>query len=126
MSPARSAAPTTTARSSTSELKTTGAANTSTATAVAAVTPQLVSDPKFVYDVLRDAVASVLEIDPATLDRDTAFADIDADSLVLVEVAEIVEERLAAHAPQPLRIPDAELEQLLTLGQAVDYVQALL
>ena len=106
-------------------MKTTGA-DISTATVDAAASPQRAVDPQLVYDTVCDAVASVLEIEAATLTRDTAFADIRADSLALVEVAEIVEERLAGHARRPLRIPDAELEQLLTLGEAVDYVRALL
>jgi acyl carrier protein len=79
-----------------------------------------------VLGVVRDAVATVLEIDPVRVDRDTAFGDLLADSLALIEVAEIVEERLAPYATAPFRIPDADLEALLTVGAAVDYALARL
>ena len=79
-----------------------------------------------VLDVLRDAVATVLEIDPRGIGRGTAFSDLEADSLALVEVAEIVEERLAPLARQPFRFPDSELEALVTVGEAVDYALARL
>jgi acyl carrier protein len=73
-----------------------------------------------VLDVVRHAVAVVLEVDPAGVDRESTFADLRADSLVLVEVAEILEERFAP----VLRIPDAELETLGTVGDAVDLTLA--
>ncbi|MDQ1705388.1 MAG: acyl carrier protein [Frankiaceae bacterium] len=79
-----------------------------------------------VLGVVRAAVATVLEVDPAGIDRATAFGDLKADSLALVELAEIVEERLAPFAPAPFRIPDADLEALVTVGEAVDYALARL
>lgn len=75
-----------------------------------------------VLDVVRDAVAVVLEIDPAAVDRASTFAELRADSLALVEVAEILEERFAP----ALRIPDAGLEALRTVGDAVDLTLAQL
>ena len=79
-----------------------------------------------VLGVVRDAVATVLELDPAGIDRRTAFVALQADSLALVEVAEIVEEQLAPFAPAAFRIPDADLEALVTVGEAVDYALARL
>lgn len=79
-----------------------------------------------VLGVVRDALALVLEIDAAGVNRESAFAELNADSLALVEVAEIVEEQLASYAHQPLVIPDADLERFATVGQAVDYVLARL
>lgn len=79
-----------------------------------------------VLGVVRDALVTVLEIDPTLVTADSAFADLDADSLALVEVAEIVEEQVAPFATQPFAIPDADLERLGTVGQAVDYVLARL
>jgi acyl carrier protein len=76
--------------------------------------------PDDVLALVRDAVATVLERDPAELDRSTLLVDLDADSLALVEVAEIVEERLSVWAPG-VRIPDEELERFRTVGDAVDY-----
>ena len=82
--------------------------------------------PEDVFEVVRDAVAIVLERDPAQIDRDTAFAELHADSLALVEVAEIVEERLAPLAPAGFHIPDEDLERLATVGDAVDFAMARL
>jgi acyl carrier protein len=79
-----------------------------------------------VLGVVRGAVALVLELDPASVDRETLFADLSADSLALVEVAEIVEEQLRNVAPPTFRIADDALESLVTVGDAVDYVQARL
>ena len=76
--------------------------------------------------MVRDALAVVLEIDPHAVTRDSAFADLDVDSLALCEVAEIVEEQLAPFAPEPFVIPDADLETLHTVGEAVDYALARL
>lgn len=73
-----------------------------------------------VLDVVRQAVAVVLEVDAASVDRASTFAELHADSLALVEVAEILEERFAP----ALRIPDAGLEALLTVGDAVDLTLA--
>ena len=79
-----------------------------------------------ILGVVRDALALVLEVDPRRLTAESAFADLDVDSLALVEVAEIVEEEFAPYAPAPLVIPDADLESLATVGHVVDYVLARL
>jgi acyl carrier protein len=79
-----------------------------------------------VFAAVRDAVATVLERDPATIGLDSAFDELQADSLALVEVAEIVEERLAPMASGPFRLPDDELERLSTVGDAVDLALAQL
>ena len=73
-----------------------------------------------VLDVVRRAVAVVLEVDPVGIDRESTFADLHADSLVLVEVAEILEQQ---YAPS-LRIPDAGLGALRTVGDAVELTLA--
>ena len=79
-----------------------------------------------VLGVFRDALALVLEIDASRVTAATVLADIDVDSLALVEVAEIVEEHLAPYAHEPFVIPDADLASLATVGAAVDYVLARL
>ena len=74
-----------------------------------------------VLAVLQEAVATVLERDPASVTRETRFAeDLQADSLALVEVVEIVEERLAPLGPAGFHIEDEELDGLTTVGEAVD------
>src|SRR3954463_4717832 len=72
-----------------------------------------------VFAMVRDAVATVLEREPSTVTWDSDFADLEADSLALVEVAEIVEERLASYSHGAFRIPDDDLERLRTVGEAV-------
>ncbi|MDQ1684035.1 MAG: hypothetical protein QOC82_772 [Frankiaceae bacterium] len=77
-----------------------------------------------VLAVVRDALATVLERDPATITEHTTLAELETDSLALVEVAEIVEEQLAARTGRPLHIPDADLESFRTVGDAADYLVA--
>jgi acyl carrier protein len=79
-----------------------------------------------VLGVVCDAVALVLELDPAQLTRESSFADLHADSLALVEVAEIVEEQLTPFAREPFVIHDADLESMQSIGQAADYALARL
>ncbi len=45
-------------------------------------------------------------------------ADLDVDSLSMVEVVVACEEKFG------VRIPDADLEKLVTVGDAVDYITA--
>ena len=75
-----------------------------------------------VLDVVRHAVAVVLEVDPAGIDRASTLAELHVDSLALVEMAEILEERFAP----ALRIPDSDLEALRTIGDTVDLTLARL
>ena len=78
-----------------------------------------------VFDIVRAAVARVLEIDPATISRATSFAaDLHADSLALVEVVEIVEEKMRERTGGRFTIDDDDIEDLETIGAAVDYAVA--
>jgi acyl carrier protein len=80
-----------------------------------------------VFGVLRDAIARVLEVDAATVTRQTSLgSDLNADSLALVEVIEIVEEALAPYVSGGFHIDDDDLEGLTTVGAAVDYAVARL
>ena len=83
--------------------------------------------PDDVLAVVRAAIATVLERDPATVSRDTRFKeDLEADSLALVEIVEIVEEELAPRARPGFHIEDEDLDGLTTVGEAVDYAVARL
>ena len=83
--------------------------------------------PDEVLDVVRQAVHTVLEVDPAGVGRDTRFReDLEADSLALVEIVEIVEETLAPRARPGFHIEDEDLDGLATVGEAVDYAVARL
>jgi acyl carrier protein len=79
------------------------------------------------YSVIRDAIAAVLEAPAAAITRDTRLTeDLHADSLALVEIVELVEERLAEGwpglIPASFRLEDAGLEDLRTVDDAVTYV----
>jgi len=81
--------------------------------------------PDEVLSVVQGAAATVLELDPAAVTRGTRFrADLQADSLALVEIVEIVEQALRPQAGPGFRLDDADLDGLTTVGDAVDYVVA--
>jgi acyl carrier protein len=83
--------------------------------------------PAQVLAVVQAAVATVLEVDPTTVTRETRFRDdLQADSLGLVEIVEIVEEELAPQARPGFHIEDEDLDGLHTVGEAVDYALARL
>jgi acyl carrier protein len=78
--------------------------------------------PERVFEVVRDAVVTVMEVDPASVTRETRLVTgLKCDSLALVEIAEIVEESLPG-----LTIEDAALDDIDTVGEAVDYAVARL
>jgi acyl carrier protein len=92
---------------------------------VQAPRPAITEDQAFV--VIRDAITAVLELPAAGIERETRLAeDLHADSLALVEIVEVVEERLAEGwpglVPASFRLEDAGLEDLRTVGDAVTYV----
>lgn len=83
--------------------------------------------PDQVLAVVQGAVAVVLEVEPASVTRATRFKDdLQADSLALVEIVEIVEETLAPQARPGFHIDDEDLDALTTVGEAVDYAVARL
>ena len=80
-----------------------------------------------VLALVQQACATVLELDPRSVSRETRFVeDLHADSLALVEIVEIVEEELAPQAPAGFHIEDEELDGLTTVGEAVDLALACL
>ncbi len=80
-----------------------------------------------VLAVVAQAVATVLEVPATSVTRATRFTeDLQADSLALVEIVEIVEETLAPLARAGFHIDDEDLDGLGTVGAAVDYAVARL
>jgi acyl carrier protein len=66
---------------------------------------------------LREVAVDVLSVDPATVQEDARFKeDLDADSLDLVELVMGLEERF------DISVPEEDLENVGTVGQAVDLV----
>ena len=75
-----------------------------------------------VFELIRDRLADILEIDPGTISEGQSFADdLDADSLALIELVEALEEELSERSVG-FRIDDEDLEDLKTVRDAVDYV----
>lgn len=72
--------------------------------------------------VVRDRLADILEIEPATINEGDSFVDdLDADSLALIELVEALEEELSERTGG-FRIDDEDLADLKTVRDAVDYV----
>ena len=74
-------------------------------------------DRNEVFEQLRDATVTVLGVDrDAVTEGARFFADLDADSLDLVELVMGLEERF------DISVPEEDLEGVTTVGQAVDLV----
>ena len=83
-------------------------------------------DRQQVFELIRDRLADILEIEPSTIAEGASFADdLDADSLALIELVEALEEELGERTVG-FRIDDEDLEDLKTVRDAVDYVVAKL
>jgi acyl carrier protein len=79
-----------------------------------------------VFELVRDRLADILEIDPSSVHEGDSFADdLDADSLALIELVEALEEEIGERTVG-FRIDDEDLEDLKTVRDAVDYVHGRL
>ena len=75
-----------------------------------------------IFEIVRDRLADILEIEPGTITEGQSFVDdLDADSLALIELVEALEEELAGRI-EGFRIEYEDLEDLKTVRDAVDYV----
>jgi acyl carrier protein len=89
---------------------------------VPAETEQAPFEREEIFEIVRDRLADILEIDPSTISEGQSFVDdLDADSLALIELVEALEETLNERAVG-FRIEDDDLEDLKTVRDAVDYV----
>jgi acyl carrier protein len=83
-------------------------------------------DRQQILELIRELLADILEIEPASIAESASFAeDLDADSLALIELVEGLEEELGERSVG-FRIDDEDLEELRTVRDAVDYVHAKL
>jgi acyl carrier protein len=79
-----------------------------------------------VFELIRDRLAEILEIEPTKITEGASFADdLDADSLALIELVEALEEDIGERTVG-FRIDDDDLEDLKVVRDAVDYVHAKL
>ena len=74
-----------------------------------------------VFQIIRERLADILEIDEAKITLEVSFEDLSADSLALIELVEALEAELADRA-EGFRIEDEDLADLRTVRDAVDYV----
>ncbi len=75
-----------------------------------------------IFDLVRDRLADILEIDPTQIREGDSFADdLEADSLALIELVEALEEELGERTVG-FRIEDEDLQDLKSVRDAVDYV----
>ncbi len=82
-------------------------------------------DRNEIATVVRTELAGILEMDIADIGDSATFADLNADSLALIELVEALEEAFASDGAG-LRIDDEDLEGLKTVDDAVNYVAAKL
>ncbi|MCY3608395.1 MAG: acyl carrier protein [Acidimicrobiales bacterium] len=75
-----------------------------------------------VFDLIRNQLADILELEPSAIAESSSFADdLGADSLALIELVEALEEELSDRTVG-FRIEDEDLEDLKTVRDAIDYV----
>ncbi|MDH4279012.1 MAG: phosphopantetheine-binding protein, partial [Acidimicrobiia bacterium] len=77
-----------------------------------------------IFELIRDRLADILEIEPDQIREGDSFADdLEADSLALIELVEALEEELGERTVG-FRIEDEDLQDLKSVRDAVDYVDA--
>ena len=75
-----------------------------------------------VLDRVRDITADKLSVDVTEVSTDSSFTeDLNADSLDVVELIMAIEEEFGSDG-QPLEIPDEDAESILTVQDAVNYL----
>ena len=75
-----------------------------------------------VLDRVRDIAADKLSVDVAEVSTESSFTeDLNADSLDVVELIMAIEEEFGSDG-QPLEIPDEDAESIMTVQDAVNYL----
>jgi acyl carrier protein len=69
-----------------------------------------------VIDKIKKIVVDQLDVEEDRITTETTFADLDADSLDIVELIMALEEEFE------IEIPDGDAEKLTTISAAVDYI----
>lgn len=72
-------------------------------------------------DKLREAIAEILNVDPNEVTEDTTFTeDLGADSLDVYQIVMKIEEAFE------IEIPADEIEQITTVGEAVELIRNMI
>ena len=75
-----------------------------------------------VLDRVRDIAADKLSVDVTEVSTESSFTeDLNADSLDVVELIMAIEEEFGSGG-QPLEIPDEDAESIMTVQDAVNYL----
>ena len=79
-------------------------------------------DRNSVFEIIRDQLSDILEIDPGRVTEASSFVeDLEADSLALIELVEGLEEELSERTVG-FRIEDEDLDSVNTVGDAVKLI----
>lgn len=79
-----------------------------------------------ILELIKEHLADILEIDPSSIAEGHSFVDdLDADSLALIELVEVLEEEFGERTVG-FRIKDEDLQDLRTVRDTVEYVEARL
>lgn len=76
--------------------------------------------PDEAFACVRAAACRVLEVAPERVRAGTCLDDLGADSLALIEMAELMEDELAQRSPCRVRVDDVALVQARTFGDLAD------
>ena len=69
------------------------------------------------YEKLRDIIVEVLQIDPEQVTVDTAFEDLDADSLDVYQIISAISNEF------DIEISDEDAESITTVGDALEKIR---
>ena len=79
-----------------------------------------------ILGLIKERLADILEIDPSEIAEVHSFVDdLDADSLALIELVEVLEDEFGERTVG-FRIDDEDLQDLRTVRDTVDYIEARL
>ncbi len=76
-----------------------------------------------IISLVSEHLSTILEIDASKISEGDSFIDdLEADSLALIELVELLEEDLSSKV-ENFRIEDEDMEGLKTVRDAVDYIK---
>lgn len=82
----------------------------------------MAADRAAIFDTVRRHLAEILEIEVSGISETMSFRDdLGADSIALIELVDSLEQEFSATLPD-FQFDDDDLEDLATVGDAVDYV----